>query len=147
MKSKPVLRMIDENLNRLAEGLRVLEDVARMVLDDSELTEQLKTLRHDLIRADLPFNLELLQSRNSKADVGSNLEVDGESKEKDLPILVVANSRRAQESLRVLEEMAKLPELNRQLDSNQFKNARFELYTIEQKLVSQLVKLHQSESK
>ncbi len=134
------LRIIDENLNRLAEGLRVLEDVARMVLDDGELTQQLKTLRHDLIRADLPFNLALLQSRNSAADVGAPLEVAGEAKEKGLPLIVVANSRRAQESLRVLEEMAKLPEVVKKLDSNQFKKARFELYTIEQKLVSRLLK-------
>src|ERR1039457_6979802 len=98
MQSNSVIRIVDENLNRLAEGLRVLEDIARMVLDDGELTQQLKTLRHDLIRADLPFNLELLRSRNSAADVGSKSEVDGETREKQLPLLAVANSRRAQES-------------------------------------------------
>jgi len=138
--------MIDENLNRLAEGLRVLEDIARMVLDDGELTQQLKTLRHDLIRADLPFNLQLLRSRNSAADVGSNVEVDGEKREKDLPLLVIANSRRAQESLRVLEEIAKLPEFDRRFDSSQFKSARFELYALEQKLVSKLIQHDKSES-
>ena len=138
MSSSPVLRIVDENLNRLAEGLRVLEDIARMVLEDTALTQGLKTLRHDLIRTDLSFNLSLLESRNSASDVGMTLEVDGEGKEKDLPILALANFRRAQESLRVLEEMAKLPEIAAQMDSDKFKNARFELYTIEQKLVSQL---------
>jgi thiamine-phosphate pyrophosphorylase len=147
MKSSPAMRIIDENLNRLAEGLRVLEDIARMVLNDSDLTQQLKTLRHNLIRADLPFNLELLRSRDSTTDVGANSEVDGEKREKDLPLLAVANSRRAQESLRVLEEVAKLPEVRSSLDSNQFKNARFELYTIEQKLVSRLIQYNDPKSK
>jgi thiamine-phosphate pyrophosphorylase len=147
MKPSPVMRIIDENMNRLAEGLRVLEDMARMVLNDGELTQQLKTLRHNLIRADLPFNLELLRSRDSTTDIGANSEVDGEKREKNLPLLAVANSRRAQESLRVLEEVAKLPEVSSSLDSNQFKNARFELYTIEQKLVSRLIQYNDSKSK
>ena len=147
MKSSPAMRIIDENLNRLAEGLRVLEDIARMVLNDSDLTQQLKTLRHNLIRADLPFNLELLRSRDSTTDVGANSEVEGEKREKDLPLLAVANSRRAQESLRVLEEVAKLPEVSSSLDSNQFKNARFELYTIEQKLVCRLIQYNDPKSK
>jgi len=139
VQSSPVLRIIDENLNRLAEGLRVLEDIARMVLDDVELTSRLKTLRHDLVRADLPFNLELLHSRNSASDVGVSLEVEAESRQKDLSLLVVANSRRAQEALRVLEEIAKLPEIACSLHSNRFKNARFELYSIEKQLVTKTV--------
>jgi thiamine-phosphate pyrophosphorylase len=147
MKPSPVMRIIDENMNRLAEGLRVLEDMARMVLNDGELTQQLKTLRHNLIRADLPFNLELLRSRDSTTDIGANSEVDGEKREKNLPLLAVANSRRAQESLRVLEEVAKLPEVSPSLESNQFKNARFELYTIEQKLVSRLIQYNDPKSK
>jgi thiamine-phosphate pyrophosphorylase len=140
MELSPAIRIVDANLNRLSEGLRVLEEIARLILDDSDLTSMLKTLRHDLIRADMPFNLALLQSRNSAADVGIALEVSGESREKGLPLLVIANSRRAQESLRVLEETAKLPELAVKLDSNRFKNARFELYTLEQHLMSHLIR-------
>jgi thiamine-phosphate pyrophosphorylase len=140
MSNLPVIRIIDANLNRLAEGLRVLEEAARMVLDDAELTGRLKALRHDLIRGDLPFNLELLQSRDSAQDVGADLEVAGEAKEKDLALIVLANSRRAQESLRVLEELAKLPEFISKMDSNKFKQARFELYTIEQSLVFRLTR-------
>ena len=133
-----VTRIVDANINRLAEGLRILEDIARMALDDTGLTQQFKTLRHDLIRGDLSFNLELLQSRNSAEDVGMTLGVEGEGKTKDLPLIVVANSRRAQEALRVLEEMAKLPEMTGKLDSDKFKQARFTLYTLEQKLVARL---------
>jgi thiamine-phosphate pyrophosphorylase len=138
MRKQSVLRIIDANLNRLAEGLRILEEAARMILDDVELTQQLKTLRHDLIRNDVPFNVELIQSRDSTGDVGANLEVSGDEKPKDLPLLIIANSRRVQESLRVLEEMAKLPEIAPKLDSDKYKKARFELYTLEQKLISRL---------
>jgi thiamine-phosphate pyrophosphorylase len=140
MNNSAVIRILDANLNRLAEGLRVLEEAARMILDDAELTGRLKALRHDLIRGDLPFNLELLQSRDSTEDVGADLEVDGEAREKDLALIIVANSRRAQESLRVLEELAKLPEFIAKLDSNKFKQARFELYTLEKDLVFRLTR-------
>jgi thiamine-phosphate pyrophosphorylase len=141
MNSSPADRIIDSNLNRLAEGLRVLEDIARMVLDDVLLTRQLKNLRHDLVRGDLAFNLEFLRSRDSAGDVGADLEVAGDSKAKDLPLIAVANSRRAQESLRVLEEIAKLPEISSKMDSEKFKKARFELYTLEQVLVSRLARM------
>jgi thiamine-phosphate pyrophosphorylase len=139
MQASPVLRIIDENLNRLAEGLRVLEDIARMVLDDTDLTGQLKTLRHDLVRGDLPFNLRLLQARDSSSDIGAALEVAGEEKRKDLPLTAMANSRRVQEALRVLEDLAKLPEVSGHLDSNKFRRARFEVYTLEKNLVGRLM--------
>ncbi len=41
-------RAIDANLDRAAEGLRVLEDVARFFLNDTPLTEKLRSLRHRL---------------------------------------------------------------------------------------------------
>ena len=41
------LRIIDANLNRMGEGLRVLEDAARFLLNNAVLSEELKTLRHE----------------------------------------------------------------------------------------------------
>jgi thiamine-phosphate pyrophosphorylase len=139
MRTKSVLRIIDANLNRLAEGLRILEEAARLVLDDPDLTQQLKTLRHDLVRNDLPFNVELIQARDAEGDVGAEMEVAGEPKLKDLQLVIIANSRRVQESLRVLEEMAKLPEIAPKLDSPKYRDARFELYSLEQKLIARLL--------
>jgi len=133
-----IYRIVDANLNRLAEGLRVLEEIARMILNNPGVTEQLKKLRHDLVRADLSFNKELLQTRDAGNDVGINLNVSGEAKEKDLPAILVANSRRAQESLRVLEELSKIPEIK--IDTQKFKQARFDLYTIERDLLSALLR-------
>jgi len=110
-----------------------------MLLDDAGLTEELKTLRHDLIRGDISFQAKLLQSRDSAGDVGIDIEVSGEEKGKELPILLVANARRVQESLRVLEELGKLPGLPAEFESEKFKHARFTLYIIEQKLMSRLL--------
>ena len=134
------LRIIDANLNRIGEGLRILEDVARLLLNDAALTEQLKTMRHHLITSDLPFNKQLLQARNSEGDVGIDIEAPEQEKQRKLPLMVVANSRRVQESLRAIEELAKTPELVAKLDSDKFKQARFELYSIERKLLSRLLR-------
>ena len=133
-------RIIDANLNRAGEGLHLLEELARLVLDDAGLTGRLKTMRHEIVRGDLAFNKELIQSRDSGSDVGADIEVLGEGKEKELPIIVVSNARRVQEALRVLEEMAKIPGTTPRLDPDKFKKARFDLYDIEQKLLSRLLR-------
>jgi len=138
--SRQTLRIIDANLNRASEGLRLLEDLARLQLNDAQLTQQLKTLRHEIVRGDWPFNQQLLQARNSTGDVGIDIEVPGEEKQRELPLMVVANARRIQESLRVLEELAKIPSIAPELDSEKFQKARFSLYSIEQTLLSKLAR-------
>ena len=138
--SKQTLRIIDASLNRIGEGLRLLEDLARLTLNDASLTQQLKTMRHELIRSDWPFHQQLLQARNSEGDVGINIEVLGEEKQRELPVVAVANARRVQESLRTLEELAKLPSATPELDPDKFKQARFNLYTIERVLLSKLLR-------
>jgi len=136
--SKQRLRIIDANLNRAGEGLHLLEDIARLILNDAELTQQLKTMRHEILRGDWSFNQQLIQARNSESDVGIDIEAWGEEKERELPITVVANARRVQESLRILEEVSKIPGTTPELEPEKFKQARFALYTIEQKLLSKL---------
>ncbi len=42
------LRIIDVNLNRAREALRVVEDYARFVLDDADAAAAVKSCRHDL---------------------------------------------------------------------------------------------------
>ncbi len=138
--SHQTLRIIDASLNRIGEGLRLLEDLARLLLNDVALTQQLKTMRHELIRGDWPFHQQLLESRNSEGDVGIALEVPGEKKERDLPTTIMANARRVQESLRTLEELAKIPGAAPELDSEKFKQGRFSLYTIERDLLARLLR-------
>ena len=138
--SRQTLRIIDANLNRIGEGLRLLEELARLLLNDAVLTQQLKTMRHEILRSDWSFHQQLLQARNSEGDVGINIEAAGEEKQRELPIMVVANARRVQESLRILEELAKIPGTPPKLDSEKFKQARFNLYTMEQNLLSKLLR-------
>ena len=137
--SPQVLRIIDANFNRIGEGLRLLEEIARLMLDDSQLTQRLKSLRHDLIRSDPAFNRQLIQSRRAESDVGADMDVPGEEKTKELSLVLVANARRVQESLRTLEELAKTPGAGVRLDSDRFRQARFSIYTIEQELMSKLL--------
>ena len=133
-----MLRLIDANLNRISEGLRLLEDVARFLLNDAILSEQLKSLRHDLAADDPWLQRKLLLARDSAADVGAFAEVSDELQRDDIPSLVTANAKRVEESLRVMEEFAKLP--HQAVDSARFKKARFELYQIEQKLTLSLLR-------
>ena len=131
-----MLRIIDANLNRIGEGLRVLEDITRFILNDAELTQQLKNMRHDLLTSVWPLQQQLLQARDSTGDIGARMEVPGEDKEKELPVLVVANTRRVQEALRVMEELSKNPDVP--FESEKFKQARFNLYTVEKELFARL---------
>ncbi|MFC2043759.1 thiamine phosphate synthase [Chloroflexota bacterium] len=140
ISSQAVSRVIDANLNRVGEGLRLLEDVARLLLNDATSTEHLKIMRHQLTSGDWSFNQQLIQSRDSEADVGIDIEVPDEEKERELPLVVVANAKRVQESLRTLEELTKIPGVVSRLDPVKFKQARFGLYTIEQDLLSRLVR-------
>ena len=134
--SEQRLRIIDANLNRAGEGLHLLEELARLALNDAGLTEKLKTMRHEVLRGDLELNIELIGARDAEDDVGAEIEAGGEAKEKEPPIIIVANSRRVQEALRVLEEMAKVPNVKPKLDPEKFKKARFDLYTVERELLS-----------
>jgi len=132
------LRIIDANLNRIGEGLRVLEDIARLLLDDAALSQQLKDMRHELVKVDISFEGRFLQARNSEGDVGMDLEAFGDEKYKEIPATVVANARRVQEALRVMEELAKNPAVP--LEADKFKRARFNLYTVEKELFSKLMR-------
>jgi len=138
--SRQTRRIIDANLNRIGEGLRLLEDIARLALNDATLTQQLKTMRHEILKGDWSFHQQFLNARDSEGDVGITIEVPGDEKQRGLPIAVMANARRVQESLRILEEVAKIPDATPQLDSEKFKQARFNLYTIEQNLLSRLLR-------
>ncbi len=136
--STDTLRIIDANLNRIGEGLRLLEDLARLMLNDAVLTQQLKNMRHEMVGIDWQRQQQLLQARDSVSDVGADMEVPGEEKQREVPVTIVANARRVQESLRVMEEMAKVPNLG--LDPEKFKQARFSLYTIEKALLSRVLR-------
>ncbi|MBC8276083.1 MAG: thiamine phosphate synthase [Chloroflexi bacterium] len=134
---RQTLRMIDANCNRIGEGLRFLEDIARFLLNDAVLSQQLKTMRHNLVKSLSRFDTALLSERNSEADVGAGTEI---SHQQDLLSLVTANAKRIEEALRVIEELSKLPDLSTTLRSKDFERARFSLYTLEKELLSRLMR-------
>ena len=132
------LRIIDANLDRTGEGLRLLEDIARFQLDDAALTRQLKNMRHELTTISPPLGRQLLEARHADADIGRNMQAGGQAGHKDIEAAVSANAKRVQQSLRVLEELARTPDID--LDTERFKQARFALYTIERQLISKLLR-------
>ena len=136
--NRETLRIIDANVNRLGEGLRVLEEFARMTLDDTDLTLRLKDLRHQTIILPTGLLVKLLDARESASDVGSDMNVSEQEPDRGVPETVIANARRIQEALRVLEELAKLPGSG--LDSETYRRARFSVYTIEKDLLMKLQK-------
>ncbi len=137
------LRIVDANLNRIGESLRLLEDVARLLLNDATLTERLKAMRHELATKKLSIKKQFLQARDAESDIGINIEVRQQTKERELPATIIANARRTQESLRVIEELSKIPGID--LDPDKFKKARFRLYDIERALMSKLLRKEKAE--
>lgn len=133
------LRIIDANVNRIGEGLRFLEDIARFMLNDADLTQQLKNFRHDIVQSVSNYGVSLLSHRDAEQDVGITETLAPEGKP-ELSGLVRANAKRVEESLRVMEELAKLPETAPSLDSARLQKARFTLYTLERNLVSRLLR-------
>ena len=129
---KPILRIIDVNLNRAKEGLRVCEDIIRFILNDPASTKALKSLRHriqDIIASSNMDNKLLRMARNVKDDCGTDF-CSLEDKE-GWEAVFFANMQRAKEALRVLEEFSKLFKGNA---GEKFKRLRFQLYEQEKRL-------------
>jgi len=124
MNEKNQLRLIDANLNRLREGIRVVEDIFRYVYNDKQTSTKLKNLRH-LVR--LENYKEILQTRDVQNDVLRE-SIKSEQNRSDIYSILIANFKRAQESSRVLEEFTKLISIK---DSENFKYIRYELYNLE----------------
>ncbi|MBE0513558.1 thiamine-phosphate pyrophosphorylase [Sulfurimonas sp.] len=122
--SPELYRVIDANLNRLKEGIRVVEDIARYRDNNKELSSQLKQLRH---KAKIEETLELLKERDSVNDV-LRTTIKSELNRTDISAIILANFKRAQESARVLEELYKLHSAEY---SENFKQIRYELYALE----------------
>ena len=121
---KKVERLIDANLNRLKEGIRVVEDIARYIYDDTLLTPRLKTLRHQLQEA---YDPKRIVYRDIENDIQKE-SIPSELNRTTLNDLVIANFSRAEESSRVLEECFKLTDTTL---SELFKSIRYELYALE----------------
>ncbi len=130
-KTKVIYRVIDANINRLKEGLRVCEEITRFILDNYNLTSEFKKIRHkaEVILKYLPRNTELFKERESLGDVGRKIYIN-ELKRRNYQDIFFANMQRAKESIRVLEEFSKL--INKDI-AVKFKRLRYNIYELEKK--------------
>ncbi len=121
-----VLRILDANLNRAREALRVMEEYARLGLDDAILSGAIKETRHALAHAAAGFECDssadtaqadargsadpqdlLIRSRDIVGDAGRELAAPAEYEREDARHVVVAAGKRLSEALRVVEEYSK----------------------------------------
>jgi len=122
------MRVIDAAANRAREGLRVVEDYVRFVLDDRFLTGLLKSLRHDLTALVSRFSPgERIAARETQADVGTEIATPAERRREDTASVLTANFTRLQESLRSLEEFAKILDTDA---SAALEQLRYRSYTV-----------------
>jgi thiamine-phosphate pyrophosphorylase len=104
-----VLRIMDVNLNRTREALRVIEDYARFVLDDADATEAVKGCRHQVRAVIEAAGADaLLAARDIVSDVGRDLKTPGELERGSAEDVVRAAFGRLSEAARVLGEYGKL---------------------------------------
>lgn len=133
MNMRKINRIVDANINRVTEGLRVVEDIFRFSYDDSSLQQDLKALRHRVSACvhDLPGIL----SRDPSGDVGLFSEGEREFMRESIADIVRSNMKRSQEGLRVLEEVLKLDSPRR---AREMKIIRYDLYMVEKKIAQKM---------
>ena len=125
-----IYQIIDANLDRAREGLRVLEDWARFGLGKEKYVEKIKNFRQILGKNHLDV---YKQSRNHTEDKCKGLTHKEQIKRKTSEQIISSNSARVQEALRVIEEFSRLQ--NHEL-SKIASEIRYEIYTIEIALLS-----------
>jgi len=120
-----VHRLLDANLDRAREGLRVIEDWCRFGLDRSDLVARTKDLRQ---RLGLLHREAYKLARHTATDVAAGMAHPAQAERSGAAQVVAANCGRVQEALRVLEEFGRSsdPEL-----AEEAANLRYLLYDLE----------------
>lgn len=129
---KKLKRLIDANFNRAKEGLRVCEDICRFIYDQKNFTRSFKNCRHDLTKNVAGLSLaDIIQSRDIARDVGRG-STPSEFKRSTVDDVFNANMQRVKESIRVLEECAKL---RNKRSAQELKTLRYKIYALEKKII------------
>jgi thiamine-phosphate pyrophosphorylase len=128
-----ILRILDANLDRAREGLRVIEEWCRFGLERSDLTAICKDLRQQLGQL---HTADIRAARDTPGDPGTHLTHPQETQRADIAQVLLANCARVQESLRVLEEYGKIaglpPAVGDRPDlAATAKQIRYQVYTLE----------------
>lgn len=124
-----IYRILDANLDRAREGLRIIEEWCRFGLNSEPLTQQCKHLRQELALLHSP---EIRAARDTSGDPGTELTHDREQERSSIGHLLQVNFSRVEEALRVLEEYGKLD--NPQMAST-CKQMRYQVYVLESNLL------------
>lgn len=106
-QGRAVQRLLDANLDRAREGLRVLEDWARFGLDRADLVVRTKDLRQRLgaVHGD-----HLKLARHTATDPGAGMAHPAQRERLQPEQVLAANAGRVQEALRVIEEFGRVQE-------------------------------------
>ncbi|MGI0491054.1 thiamine phosphate synthase [Alkalinema pantanalense CENA528] len=128
MSSAALYRILDANLDRAREGLRVVEEWCRFGLNQAALTEQCKAMRQELAQWHLP---EFRAARNTPGDLGTQMTHPQEAKRDSIAQVLQANLCRIEESLRVLEEYGKVHSAEM---GAAMKQMRYKIYTLDSQL-------------
>lgn len=118
-------RILDANLNRASEAARILEEIARFLLDDKDLSEKLKNIRHKINEVQEQSYGCYLEARDTENDVG--VEIKNSDKRIDVENIFKANIKRLQQALRTLAEYSVENGENVAL----FEKLRYTSYTLE----------------
>jgi thiamine-phosphate pyrophosphorylase len=135
-----IYRIIDANINRLREALRVVEEVMRFVIDNKRKSLAVKNMRHTMesVLNAMTLDMEEIElSRDAGRDVGRRLNTPSEMRKESYRDILMANLHRVEESLRVLEDFLKLFDLQA---SAAFKALRFQTYILEKELIQEMRK-------
>ena len=120
-----IFQIIDANLDRAREGLRVIEDWARFGIGKQQYVERIKNLRQILGKNHLEI---YKKSRNFNKDKCKGITHKEQINRKTPEQIISSNSARVQEALRVIEEFSRLH--NYEL-SKIASEIRYEIYTLE----------------
>ncbi len=124
-------RIIDANVNRASEAIRVLEDFSRFSKDSVTISKNLKNIRHYINNLFSNY-IVLISNRESNLDIGKDIE--NSSKRNSFKDIIHANCKRAEEALRVLSEYGQLLELD-SISLKKIEEYRYMTYSIEKELL------------
>jgi len=134
--TKKAARIVDANLNRLTEGLKVVEDVVRFGLERKGLLRSIRALRTRIGADTRSLRKRVVSGRDSERDTGRGDRFDRTAR-RNLEDVLLANFKRAEESARVLEEVLKTTDAKL---AGRLKAVRFRLYDLEKKAIEIVVK-------
>lgn len=133
-------RNLDASFNRACEGLRVLMDVVRFGYNEAALSQSLKEIRHQLVKAVAPTaqsHAGLILSRDSEGDVSrpseGGVKPPAYHEESDL---AEANFSRVREALRSIEETLRLVDPPR---AREVEHLRYRVYDLEKEILPLLL--------